>query len=64
MQAAHPGVQGYINRFLIVGGMLLALCLPIFWLTMQGRPDPMDHQTDPNRIVWLYSLVVHDGLEP
>src|SRR5262245_23577573 len=67
MQAARPDISRYANRLMIIIGIVLSLCLPILWFTIQGEPMP-DRECSPfadaqlacpsPRIVWLYPLLV------
>jgi hypothetical protein len=47
---------------MIITGIVLSLCLPILWFTMQGEPLPNSECGPPAcpspRIVWLYPLLV------
>ena len=67
MQAARPSISRYANRLMIIAGIVLSLCLPILWFTIQGEPQPKfecmelaDAQLvcPSHRIVWLYPLVL------
>lgn len=67
MTAIYSPVQRNAPRFLTVTGLLLALCLPIFWWTMAGRPSPYrDSIKHPTRasIVWLSPLVISASQSP
>lgn len=67
MYAISAPIQKNARRFLTVTGLLLALCLPIFWVTMAGRPSPYRDNIRPpasTPVVWLYALVVSASQSP
>lgn len=62
MQAARSDISRYANRLMIITGIVLSLCLPILWFTIQGEPMPNSECGPPacpgQRIVWLYPLLI------